>query len=928
MPTLANKISYCEQCGAPLKSGATELGCLNCLLLGGPNDSSHETRRFQHYEICLRDEGVTFDELGRGAMGITYRALDVNLGSVVALKTISARYSGNSRARERFHREARAAAQLRHPNVASVFHFGETPIGQCFYAMELIEGETLEARIRRDGPLPVPGTLEVAIQVARALLAAEAHGLVHRDLKPSNLMVVGDASGGTDALVVKVIDFGLAKAVAAMPIASGETHVGFSGTPDFASPEQFRAGDIALDVRSDIYSLGATLWYLLCGQAPFAGRAVGQAPDQPFPLEQLVTPRVPPPLIALLRSMLAADPAQRPQSARELLTALQRCRETVEATPRRRKQRRLAAVALGLLIISGFGLTSYLSHRQRVGDLATAAGLPEKSIAVLPFDNLSDDKQNAYFAGGMQDEILTNLAKIADLKVISRASVMQYNTTTRRNLREIGQQLGVTHLLEGSVQRASGKVRVHAQLIDARNDAQLWAQTYDRDMADVFAIQSEIARAIANQLQARLSPSEKAAIEKPPTTDFAAYDLYLRARALYADTTDQVHAAEKLPQAGRLLDEVVARDPHFLLAWVLLASVHSDIYFSGFDHTPARLDLAKAAVQAALRLQPDAGEAHLALADYYYHGFRDYERAGNELAIARRTLPNNAEVFEYICYINRRAGHWEEATRNLERALELDPRNFYTLQQLALTYQEVRRYADEARTYDRALTIVPGDPVTRINRAQVALDWQADIKPFQTTLATLLSEDPSVAPDVDDPFYALCERTSAAAARVLTNYPRDGVVYNGVNFPHAYWEGVVARWQGDSAKARAAFIAARSEVARTVEKQSDDAAALSLLGMIDAGLERKEEALREGRRACELLPISKDAIDGVAFAVNLAQIYTWTGEKDLAIEQIVAVERVPNFLSYGFLKLQPVWDSLRGDPRFEKIVASLAPKDR
>jgi serine/threonine-protein kinase len=556
-----------------------------------------------------------------------------------------------------------------------------------------------------------------------------------------------------------------------------------------------------------------------------------------------------------------------------------------------------------------------------------AASIPEKSIAVLPFENRTEEKANAYFADGVQDEILTDLAKIADLKVISRTSVMQYRNTAVRNLREIAQQLGVSHILEGSVQRVANHVRVNAQLIDARNDAHLWGQTYDRDLADVFAIQSEIAKMIADQLQAKLSAAERVAIEKPPTTDLTAYDLYLRAKVLFAGTSDPIYSKEKLSQAARLLDEAVARDPDFLLAWCLLAKVHCEIYFQGHDHSPARLELANAAVQIALRLQPDAGEAHLALANYYYHGFRDYGRARTELAIARGTLPNNAEVFEYTGYIDRREGHWEEATRNLERAVELDPRNFFTLQQLAPTYHYLRRYAAEARTLDRALAIVPGDPLTRILRAEVALDWQADIKPFQTVLATLIAEDPSVAPGVDHPNYALCERTAAAAARLLTNYPRDGVVTDyGVNFPHAYWEGVVALWQGDPAKAQAAFTTARGEVEKTVEKQPDFAGALSFLGMIDAGLGRKDKALREGRRACELLPISKDALDGVSLAANLAKICAWIGEKDLAIEQIAAVERVPNDLSYGLLKLDPIWDPLRGDPRFEKIVASLAPK--
>src|SRR5213080_1330899 len=558
--------------------------------------------------------------------------------------------------------------------------------------------------------------------------------------------------------------------------------------------------------------------------------------------------------------------------------------------------------------------------------LSALAAIPEKSIAVLPFENLSNEKENAYFADGVQDEILTGLSRLADLKVISRTSVVQYKAGLQRNLREVAADLGVAHVLEGTVQRAGGRVRVNVQLVDARTDSQLWAERYDRDVADVFAIQSEIAGKIVAQLQAKISPSEKAAIEKAPTTDLVAYDLYLRAEALFADTSDPIHAREKLPEAAQLLNEAVMRDPHFLQAWCLLSRVHSVAYFRGHDHTQARLDLANAALQTALHLQPDAGEVHLALANYYYHGFRDYGRARNELAIAKRALPNNADVFLYTGFIDRREGHWEEATRNMERALELDPRNFFILQQLALAYERQHRYAEEARTYDRALTIVPADPNTRILRAKVALDWRADIKPFQTTLATLVAENPNVAPDVDLPLYALCERTAAAATRTLTNYPREGVVNNGVNYPYAYWQGAVARCQGDSAKARTAFTAARREVEKTVEEQPDFAAGFSLLGMIDAGLERKEEALREGRRGCELLPISKDAIDGADLAINLAQIYAWTGEKDRAIEQIAAVERVPNTLSYGLLKLHPYWDSLRGDPRFEKIVASLAPK--
>jgi serine/threonine protein kinase len=323
-----DNIVCCKQCGAPLPSGANLFGCLNCLLLGGPNEPGPEFRHFQHYEICSREDGVTLDELGRGAMGITYRARDRNLGSRVALKIINTRFCNDPKARERFRREARAAAQLRHPHIAAVFHFGETESGRCFYAMELIEGETVEARIRRDGPLsPIVG-LEVAAQIARALMAAEAQGLVHRDLKPSNLMIVTGESDGPDSLIIKVIDFGLAKA-AATSSGSHPLEPGFSGTPDFASPEQLSRMHASLDTRSDIYSLGATLWYLLCGQTPFVDRSIGEVTDQPLPLEQLALAHVPGPVVALLVSMLALDPLKRPPSARELSTAIQRCRQVI-----------------------------------------------------------------------------------------------------------------------------------------------------------------------------------------------------------------------------------------------------------------------------------------------------------------------------------------------------------------------------------------------------------------------------------------------------------------------------------------------------------------------------------------------------------------------------------------------------------------------
>jgi serine/threonine-protein kinase len=594
-----------------------------------------------------------------------------------------------------------------------------------------------------------------------------------------------------------------------------------------------------------------------------------------------------------------------------------------QALRKRRVRVRWAEVAVGLLVLSAiFACFVFLLRRP----MASPTSIIDKSIAVLPFENLSSEKENAYFADGIQNEILTDLAKIADLKVISRTSVTPYRATETRKLGEIAQQLGVAHLVEGSVQRVANRVRVNAQLIDARNDAHLWAQTYDRDLADVFAIQSEIAKAIADQLQAKLLPSEKAAIEKRPTSDLVAYDLYTRARELVGNVTDPATTQQKLVAAIALLQEAVARDRQFVVAWCLLSRLHARMYTAGYDHTVERFKQSYAAIGAASRFDPDAGELHLALANYYYESARDYSRALDELAVAQRKLPNSAEVFQLSGYVQRRAGQWEEATRSLERAMQLDPRNVHTLQQLALTYQPQRRYQDQARIYDRVLGLIPGDGFTRGLQALVPVDWKADLRPYQRLMAELTTTDPQKAAEADDINYAICERTPEAYGRGLKHYPQNGSVNNGVNYPHAYFEGVVAICEGDRDKAMNAFNVARGEIAAVVARDPGFAPAISFLGMIDAGLGRKEEALKEGRHACELMPPSKDAIDGVVLAVNMAQIYVWTGEKDLAIEQLQAVERLPTYLSYGLLKLQPIWNPLRGDPRFEQIVASLAPE--
>jgi TolB-like protein/class 3 adenylate cyclase/Tfp pilus assembly protein PilF len=600
-----------------------------------------------------------------------------------------------------------------------------------------------------------------------------------------------------------------------------------------------------------------------------------------------------------------------------------------EAIKKHRAHVRWATVALAVLVLAAIVAGTFFFSRYPTH---STLAIVEKSIAVLPFENLSEEKQNEYFADGVQDEILTDLARIADLKVISRTSVMQYKSGVARNLRKIGEELGVAHVVEGSVQRAANKIRVNAQLIDARNDAHLWAQTYDRDLADVFAIQSEIAKAIADQLQAKLSPSEKAAIEKPPTTDLAAFDLYTQAKTLLLTYAFYASQQQIVREAIELLNQAVARDPTFFEAYYQLVDAHGMLYSAQGDHTPARLALAESALQAATRLRPDAGETHLARATYLYYCLRDYNGALAELEVARRSLPNDARIFKLTGFILRRRGQQEEGLRKLERAVELDPRNFSTLQQIAVSYMTLRRYPEEAAALDRALTIVPNDVPTRTTRAEVDLQWKGETRPMLETINLLLATNPDAISDAASAWFqcALAERDPTAAERALVALGDNPFWFdNAVILSRSFGEGLLARMMKDEARANAAFSRARLEQEKIVQAQPGYGPALCVLGLIDAALGRKEEALSEGRRAIELLPVEKDLTDGSQMLVYFAIIAAWVGEKDTALQYLAANVQSPGgriISTYGALKLLPFWDPLRGDPRFEKIVASLAPK--
>jgi serine/threonine-protein kinase len=597
--------------------------------------------------------------------------------------------------------------------------------------------------------------------------------------------------------------------------------------------------------------------------------------------------------------------------------------ESADDLPARSHRNRvwIYVIIVGVALSIGLFFVGRYTVLRQAGTLGSQA----KSIAVLPFENLSRDPDNAYFADGVQDEILTNLSRIADLKVIGRMSVMQYKSGIARDLREIGDQLGVANVVEGSVQRSGNRVRVNAQLVDVRTHRQLWGQTYDRDLADVFAIQSEIAKTIASRLQAKLSSREESAINRPPTSNITAFELYAQAKNVLAIRNSR----ENLLQAANLLNQSVAHDPSFFQAYCQLAHTHDRIYFLGYDHTPAQLALAEAAIEAAFRLRPDAGEAHLARAQDLYRGYLEYDAALAELDVASQTLPNNAGVFELKGYIQRRQGKQEEAVRSLERAIELDPRNIFTLQQIGLSYHHLRRYAEEKSVLDRALAIQPKDIDTKVARAFVEFHWKADARPLHQMLDSIRATNPAATQSIADGWLicALAERDPVAAKNAaIAAGANPPFTDEAVNFSRPFVEGVVARMTKDEDEARSAFTTARAEQEKIIEAQPNYGPPLCVLGLIDAALGRKEEALREGRRAVALLPMEKDPINGVAMIKYLAMIAAWVGDNDLACEQLTVAVRPPSRLTYGQLKLLPFWDPLRGDPCFEKIVASLASK--
>src|SRR5213082_1140569 len=774
-PTMLRVIRICRKCGAKIFSDAPEGLCASCMLKialgtfpeaavagvvdpGSPDELSPpnanpppDNKTTTHVAGMLGELGdyELLEEVGRGGQGVVFRARQKSLNRTVALKVISLGQWARKAHVKRFRLEAEAAARLEHPGIVPIHEVGERD-GSCYFSMKFIEGGQLDEVARRE-PMPIRQAAELIAKVARTVHYAHEHGILHRDIKPGNILL--DVKGEPH-----LTDFGLARLVESE---SSVTHtLDVLGTPSYMAPEQAVGNNAAVSSATDVYGIGAVLYQLLTGHPPFAGGTTYETiklleDTEPRPPRSL-NPKIDRDLSTICLKCLEKDPKRRYGSALTLAEDLERwlkhepilARHTgIIGRSRKWVRRNPASALLAASLIALASAAGWIVWKTELIRHPVTTG-----IAVLPFENLGDEKEHAAFADGVQDDILTKLAKIADLKVISRTSVMEYRG--KRNVRQIGDALRVSHVLEGSTRRTGDRVHLNMQLIDTRTDTHVWAEEYDRDLNDLFAVQTEIAQKVARQLHAKLSASEKASVEETPTEDLVAYDSYVRAVSIIynaqIDSLDPVQAGlVNLPEAVELLNKAVARDPTFFLAYCQLAFLHDLIYQEEKDDT--HLALAQSAIDSAFRLRPDSGEAHLALTSHLFLGYQDYDRARAELALAQRSLPNNAQVYDLAGSIDRSQNRWADAIHNFERACEFDPRNLPYLINLGSTYLWLHDYDQHIKIMDRIVALQPDRKPGRIFRASVELYRRADTGPWRAAIEKILTNEPG---SDKDPFMA------------------------------------------------------------------------------------------------------------------------------------------------------------------------------
>jgi TolB-like protein len=767
---------------------------------------------------------------------------------------------------------------------------------------------------------------------------------VHRDLKPANILL-----DSRDEPLVS--DFGLAKWLEVDRDVTRTLTV--FGTPGFIAPEQASGNQQNLTLAADIYSLGAILFDLFTGHPPFLGShalaVIKQAEDKPAPKLRTILPKFDRDLETICARCLEREPSARYETATDLADDLKRWSEKrpIRARPVsppvvlwrwvcRNPAMAVVAALCALLSAAVLWLEWVQWERgrrflgpensERIG--ATTMSVPDKSVAVLPFENVSRQKTDEVFVEGVQEDVLKDLARIADLKVISSESVRPYKADLPRDLGAIARSLGVKYLVEGEGRREQGLIRVNVHLIDATTGARCWAEHYDRDLKDFFTIKGEVAQAIAHHLNAHITSLENAEIEKRPTADLEAYDLYLRAHQKIESAVLTGDIGQIFSEGAQLFNEAIDRDPSFFEAYCQLVRAHGWVYLVGFDHTARRLTEMEETVAKVIAMRPNSGEAHYALAQKHYYGHLDYDAARRELMLAEKSLPNNSDVFALRGYVDRRQGHWEDSTRALLRALDLNPRHFQIQQEVALTFYLQRRFSEMAAVIDRALAIMPQHAPTRISHALISYARLGDTRPLHDTIAAIMAADKSAGPQLAQYWFwmGLFERDLVTLEQAIAVMPAEGMAADTARFPRAWCEAVAAKWKGDVSTAHSKLVQARQEVAENIRQQPDFPVMRSVLGVIDANLGRKDLAIDEGKQAVELLPLSKDSLNGFNAIRYLAIIYAWTGETDLAFEQLQVAASIPSDVNYGNLLLDPAWDPLRGDPRFEKILASLAPK--
>ncbi len=880
---------------------------------------------------------VIIREIGQGGMGTVYLAAraDGYFEKQVAIKLLK-RGVANEEVLRRFRSEREVLARLDHPNIARLIDAGTTDDGLPYFVMEYIDGIPI-TRFLDEKQEGLAARLNLFLKIGAAVEAAHRNSVIHRDLKPNNILVSREGEP-------KLLDFGIAKVVGNNTNPVEITTLGQERlTPISASPEQAKGEPVT--ISSDIYGLGVVLYEMLTGVRPH--RFLTSDPSREE-LVEVVCKQLPtlPSLVvkdrerqrqlrgdldAILLRALQKDPTLRYPSVAEFAEDIRRhlVGEPVRARQHkaayRIKNRLLhnrtiqvsfAATILALLIAAAFIFGSRMrSGLKQLGMQAPAASpglgnasLSEKSIAVLPFDIFNNDTDNAYFADGVQEAIITDLANVAALKVISRGSVAPYRGKAK-NERELGQTLGVSYVVEGSVQKAGDRVRVNAQLIDARTMTEVWAQQYDRKLDDLFGVESDLAQAIVSQLKGKLSPDEKAAIENRPTKDMLAYDLYLRARESFFQSNCQ--------NAVHLLEQAIARDPQFALAYCSLAEVQLYMYRFNKDTTPGRLDHANEAAETALKLAPKLPQSHLAKAQYYYYGLHDYERTERELATAPSSGTDNAKFVDLAALTERRLGHWKAAIRDGEKAVELDPQSPFIINELVESYISVRRFTDAERLADKGIKAMVTQSGYLWGLKSQALLGMGRIKEAGAVLENSPADMSHLYRSV---MVAMFAGDFPRAFQLLANATPLEKESDTVPF----FDGIVARAQHNAARARSSFQLARDRMTMKLREHPDDAELISNLSVADAGLGLKENALHEARRAIELCPLSRDAVDAPGYQTMLALVYAWTGEHDAALTQLEKIVRMPRGPDYGELRFNPWWDEIRTDPRFDTLLSQAA----